>query len=118
MPHGYLLSDDLIFTSRVTGTARVLGLEMQAARSPEQLGNLLANERPACLLLDLHNPGLEVGELLAGLPAPRPFVVAYGSHVDAARLKAARDAGCDLVLPRSKFVDELPTALLRWCASG
>ena len=79
---------------------------------------LIAQQPPACLLLDLHNPGLALEELLASLPRPRPLVVAYGSHVDAARLKAARDAGCDLVLPRSKFVEELPAALPRWCGGA
>ena len=36
-----------------------------------------------------------------------PTIIGYGSHVDTATLKAARDAGCDVVLPRSKFVEEL-----------
>jgi len=43
-----------------------------------------------------------------------PRVVAYGSHVDAAGLKAARDAGCDVVLPRSAFVEQLPVKLREW----
>jgi len=118
MPHGYLLSDDLLFTSRIAGTARGLGLDVRVARSASELGKLIAQQPPACLLLDLHNPGLALEELLASLPRPRPLVVAYGSHVDAARLKAARDAGCDLVLPRSKFVEELPAALPRWCGGA
>jgi DNA-binding NarL/FixJ family response regulator len=113
----YLLSDDLLFTSRITGTARALGLEVQALRSPAQLHALLAQHGARCLLVDLHLPGLTIAELLCALPQPRPFVVGYGSHVDAATLKAARDAGCDLVLPRSKFVEDLPTALPQWCAT-
>ena len=52
---------------------------------------------------------------LAALPH-RPRVVAYASHVDTASLKAACDAGCDVVLPRSKFVADLPTALPEWLA--
>jgi hypothetical protein len=51
---------------------------------------------------------------MRGRGAPIPRVVAYGSHVDAQGLAAARAAGCDLVLPRSKFVEELPTALALW----
>jgi|SRR6516162_2821335 CheY-like chemotaxis protein len=113
---GYLLSDDLIFTSRVTGTARDLGLEVRKARSPKQLVDLVGQQAPACVLVDLHNPGLAVADLLGALPTPRPFVVGYGSHVDTATLKAARDAGCDLVLPRSKFVEDLPTQLPAWFA--
>jgi DNA-binding NarL/FixJ family response regulator len=111
---GYLLSDDLIFTSRVCGTARAAGLDVKAARSPEQLRNLLATAAAQCILVDLHNPGLIIVDLLNSLLSPRPYVVGYGSHVDAATLAAARVAGCDLVLPRSKFVEELATSLPAW----
>ncbi len=113
---GYLLSDDLLFTSRVTGTARAVGLEVRTARSQSQLTNLLGQAAPACILLDLHNPGLDLAALLNSLPTLRPFVVGFGSHVDTATLKAARDAGCNLVLPRSKFVEDLPTQLPGWFA--
>ena len=41
-------------------------------------------------------------------------VIGYGSHVDAARLKAARKAGCDEVLPRSAFFEDLQTKLQKW----
>jgi CheY-like chemotaxis protein len=111
---GYLLSDDLMFTSRVTSTARAFGLEMQTARSPAQLMNLLAACVPQCLLVDLQNPGLSVVDLMGTLLPPRPYVVGYGTHVDAAALKAARDVGFDLVLPRSKFVEELAKSLPQW----
>jgi hypothetical protein len=40
--------------------------------------------------------------------------VAYGPHVHAAALRAAREADCDPVLPRSKFVEDLPRALPAW----
>jgi CheY-like chemotaxis protein len=114
---GYLLSDDLIFTSRIAGTARDLGLTVKQARSVEALDALLRQETPACVLVDLANPGLAVPELIRRLGEvgpPRPRVVAYGSHVDAAGLRAAREAGCDLVLPRSKFVEDLPRELPAW----
>ena len=47
-----------------------------------------------------------------------PRVVAYGSHVDTASLQAARTAGCDPVLPRSKFVKELELGLKEWLTPG
>jgi CheY-like chemotaxis protein len=117
MPLGLLLSDDLIFTSRITGTAQALGLTVKAARSAEKLVELARQEPPGGVLIDLANPGLDVPELLRRLRAVctvRPRVTAYGSHVDAAGLKAARDAGCDLVLPRSAFVEKLPVELPQW----
>ena len=117
-PPALLLSDDLIFTSRVTGTARDLGLQVTPARSPDALLALARRQPPACVIVDLSNPGLVIGELIAGLCGLplRPRVVAYGSHVDTATLRAAREAGCDVVLPRSKFVEELPAALPNWLA--
>ena len=35
--------------------------------------------------------------------SPDAFIVAFGSHVDADRMLAARAAGADRVLPRSRF---------------
>jgi CheY-like chemotaxis protein len=121
MSQGLLLSDDLIFTSRITGTARDLGLTMGVARAPEALLALARQCPPNCVLLDLHNPGLVVADLLRGLAEAcptMPRVVGYGSHVDAAMLRAAREAGCDPVWPRSKFVEELASALPGWLGQG
>jgi CheY-like chemotaxis protein len=119
-PEGLLLSDDLIFTSRITGTARGLGLTVRAARSADALVELARQSPPRAVLIDLSNPGLALPELLRRLAEVCPTVprvVAYGSHVDAATLRAAREAGCDPVLPRSKFVEELPRALPEWLAA-
>jgi CheY-like chemotaxis protein len=117
---GLLLSDDLMFTSRITATARELGLEVFAANTQAALERLAERLEPRCVILDLSNPGLDVAGLLRRLrevfPRP-PFVVGYGSHVDTATLRAAREAGCNLVLPRSKFVEELPRALPEWFAA-
>jgi DNA-binding NarL/FixJ family response regulator len=114
---GLLLSDDMMFTSRITGTARDLGLTIKAARAVDALKTLVQSERPACVIVDLANPGLVVGDLTAWLAktcSPAPRVVAYGSHVDTETLKGAREAGCGVVLPRSKFVTELPDKLPEW----
>jgi hypothetical protein len=49
-------------------------------------------------------PDLRVSDVLAALPAAnRPTVIAFGPHVQTARLDEAREAGCDDVFPRSKF---------------
>ncbi len=118
-PYALLLSDDLIFISRIAGEARAAGVAVQSARNVEAAIGKARQHRPACVLVDLGNPGLVLTELLASLDeacTPRPRVVAYGSHVDAEGLKAARAAGCDPVLPRSKFVEELPRAIAGWAS--
>ena len=113
---GLFLCDDLIFTSRVTGTGQALGLPVRAVKSTAELLRLANEAPPACVIVELHTPGLVIAELMSALSvlSPRPYVVAFGSHVDVATLKKARGAGCDLVLPRSKFVEELPVALPAW----
>lgn len=119
-PLGLLLSDDLIFISRITGTARDLGLVVMPARSTPVLKTLATQQPPGGVLVDLSNPGLDIVELVGWLKQEcgQPCVVAYGSHVDTATLKKARDAGCDVVLPRSKFVEELPGKLGEWCGGS
>ncbi len=117
MADGLVLSDDLMFASRITGTASSLGLGVKIARSPEQLLAMAAQEPPQGVMLDLANPGLEIAVFVQQLRQSCPVMprlIAYGSHVDAATLQAARAAGCDQVMPRSKFVQELPTSLLAW----
>src|SRR5262245_13004177 len=102
MPHDLLLSDDLLFASRIVATAKALGLELESARTASQLLALAQARPPACVLIDLHNATLEIGACVqalktAGATAAQPFVVGFGSHVDAAALHQAREAGCDLV---------------------
>jgi CheY-like chemotaxis protein len=113
-----LLSDDLIFASRITGVAQAEAVDMKVARSLEVLKRLGEAERPILLIVDLSNPGLVIEELVAWVNAyaasDRPRIVAYGSHVDTATLKAARAAGCDEVMPRSQFVERLPNQLNEW----
>jgi CheY-like chemotaxis protein len=116
-----LLSDDMMFTSRIAGTARDLGMSIKTARAVDGLKALVQSERPACVIVDLANPGLGISDLTGWLKetcSPAPRVIAYGSHVDTETLKRAREAGCDVVLPRSKFVTELPNKLSEWMGAA
>jgi DNA-binding NarL/FixJ family response regulator len=115
--YGLLLSDDLMFSSRITGTAQVLGLKMDVLKSTKELMARLKEQMPTCMILDLGHPELQIQEFISELRdacSPMPRLVAYGSHVDAAVLRGAREAGCDVVLPRSAFIEQLPGNLGRW----
>ena len=116
MSIGLLLADDFLFISRIQGHARALGLEVQSVRTQEKLLHRATDKKPTCVILDVHVAGLDVATLVPALKKldPVPNIVAYGSHVEAATLAAARAAGCDLVLPKSRFVEELPIALMAW----
>ena len=106
--------DDLIFTSKITATARARGLESAVVRTQDSLIAKLQVATVGCVVLDLHNATLNWVTLFPALGATRPKFVGFGSHVDVATLKAARDAGCDLVMPRSQFVNRLEDDLPKW----
>jgi DNA-binding NarL/FixJ family response regulator len=116
MPLCLILSDDMIDGSRIGGHAKALGFEVLIARTQTQALTLL-EKLPTAVLVDLHNRTLEPASLVSavGKISPKPLIVAFGSHVDAQRLKAARAAACDLVLPRSAFFEDLDGNLLKWC---
>ncbi len=66
----------------------------------------LAEEAPVLVLLDLSLPGAAPDTIVPKLRAdlsPGSRILAFGPHVHARLLAAARDAGCDLVVSRGEF---------------
>jgi hypothetical protein len=71
--------------------------------------------RPRVVFIDLTARDLATPAALAAyrqITGPGTWFVAVGPHVQVDVLEAARTAGCQVVLPRSKFAAELP-ALMR-----
>ena len=92
-----------------------VGLSVAVRKSPEALLAAAAANPPAGVIVDLNTPGLEVEALISRLSAIGPVrVIGFGSHVDKETLDAAKAAGCNEVMPRSKFVKELEANLLGW----
>src|SRR5215211_5823622 len=115
-PAGLLLSRDLFFTSKVTGTARELGHRVLVVGNAALASAMIEQWHPKVVFVDLAAGDLvSPAALLAfrALAPGTPFV-AFGSHVDTASLAAAGAAGCDPVLPRSKFSAELPGLIHRY----
>lgn len=105
---------DLFFSSKVSGAANQLGIDVQIANSRETL--LQHAVRGADLLLiDLDAStldGIGLVNELRSLNLPRPLrLVAFASHVHSNLLEAARSAGCDLVLTRGALAADLPRVL-------
>jgi len=99
-------------------SAKALDLTLRACKTVSELLAAARQTPPSCVIVDLQSPGLVIDALVNELRTlePTPTLIGYGSHVDAATLKKARDAGCDVVWPRSKFAEELPVALPLWFA--
>ena len=117
MNNGVLvLCDDLIFASKVMATGRALNIPAAMSRTPEKALAKCAESMPACLIVDLNYPGLNLAEFLESLrdQAGKPILVGFGSHVQADVLKEARKLGFDHVMPRSQFHECLESELPKW----
>ena len=93
---------DLLFSSKVTATAKAVGLTVRVIRDPAKL----AGEAGRRLLVDLSLPGaLEAAA--AWISAGGGEVVGFVSHVDTATAESARQAGLTRVLSRGSFTNQL-----------
>lgn len=107
-----ILVNDLLFATRITDVIRSQGAKPLLAGTADEFRQGL--ERwPALILLDLHALPAEqwLPEVQRAKALPQSKLIpiyAFGSHVDTDTLKAARQAGCDHVWARSRFVNDLP----------
>lgn len=114
-----LLTTDLLLASRIQTAAAGAGVSLQSVLSVDQLAMIWRTAPVTGLLLDLEHPGLHLNELLPRIPRRDQYwVVAYGPHVHQQRLDAARAAGCDEVLSRSRLDRDLPDVLRRLSQGG
>jgi hypothetical protein len=97
---------DLIFSTKITTTARANGVEVKIVRDPVKL----AGETGRLLLVDLNLDGA-IEAAAAWQRAQMGKVVGFVSHVDAETTAAARAAGLRHVMARSRFVQVLPQLL-------
>ncbi len=113
---GLLLCSDLMWVSRITGTAQALSKKIIPVPNIDKLEALARQHQPRCIILDLGAPNLAVSDLVPRLRlvSPETCIMAFGSHVDVETLRLAREAGCDPVLPRSKMAADLPNLLAEW----
>jgi predicted metal-dependent hydrolase len=116
LPHSQppilVLVADLLFATRIADVVHRQGGAPVLAGTAEEFRQGL--ERwPVLILLDLHAIPHDAWEpevrRAKALPQSKLIpIYAFGSHVDTDTLKAARQAGCDHVWARSRFVEELP----------
>ena len=105
------LMDDLFFQMKLAETAKHLGVEVKVATTPEALHALL-EPPPKLLIVDLNSrsqPIATIQRLRADKNGVR--VVGFLSHVQTDLAAQARAAGCDEVMPRSAFTQNLATIL-------
>jgi CheY-like chemotaxis protein len=110
-----LLANDLMVVSRVQGAAVHAGASLHAASNAAQAVGLCRDTGASLLIVDLAMASLDL-EFVRQLTADASRsiqIVAFGPHVHADRLAAAREAGCDVVLSRGRFFAEVDAILKR-----
>lgn len=108
---------DLLFQSRVQEQARALQYGIAVADTPDAVRDALA-AGPALVVLDLHAGGVDWREAVAQAKEHGVPVLAFGRHTEAQLLRSAREAGCERVVPRSTFVEELPRLIKELMSSS
>ncbi len=108
--------DDLIFVSKIRGTAELLKVNVQFARSADALLAKAAKDLPSLIILDLHSTLTDACGLAEKLKADDVLrhvpIVAFFSHVQTELQKRAIQSGIEHVLPRSVFTRQLSQILL------
>ena len=107
---------DLFFSVKITDTAKRAGLEVVYAKT-EQDALELAKTAPLLMILDLNNNNVEAVKLISqlkGSPETKSVnLVGFVSHIQGELKQKAHDAGCNMVLARSAFSQNLPLILKR-----
>ena len=106
--------DDLFFQAKLSGTAKQLGIELRTCTTPDALATEIAERPPKLVVVDLNarsNPLQAIENMRA--TAPDIPVIGFLSHVQIELAEQARAAGCEEVMPRSKFTKDLATILER-----
>ncbi len=108
--------EDLFFTVKINEAAKRAGLPIEFLKTGEALLER-AKTHPALIIFDLNYQGVDALKLVEALKADAETkgisVIGYLSHVQGELKVKAQEAGCDAVLPRSAFSQNLAQILKR-----
>ena len=106
--------DDLFFTVKINEAAKRAGQPVVFVKSEKDALDQAA-ARPNLMIIDLNCTALDPLQLIRTLKADENLkkirVIGYVSHVQGELKQAAQQAGCDMVLARSAFSQNLPQLL-------
>ena len=110
------LAADLLWATRIRSTADSIGIPARPARTLDMLVARLADSPVRGVVIDLE--GENSLALIAHLRRPDASpveksarIVAWGPHVEVAKLRAAKAAGAAAVMARGAFARQLPAIL-------
>lgn len=108
--------DDMFFLAKIRETARQLKVPIELAKTDKELLEKM-DPAPALIILDLNSLGLKplptIGKLRHKQELKRTPIIGFLNHLQADLKLKAQEAGCNLVMPRSAFSQNLPGLLRR-----
>jgi PleD family two-component response regulator len=113
--------NDLFFSVKLSEAAKRNGLALEFVKE----GKLVlekADEKPSLIIFDLNFDAVEPLKLISELKS-KPLtkgisLIGYLSHVQADLKQQAQSAGCDMVMARSAFSQNLPLIFKRHSGLG
>jgi CheY-like chemotaxis protein len=110
--------DDLFFQAKIQETARKLNVKVEFCKAEKDLLErikLNGEEKPSLIIFDMNNANAKPLTLIPKLKAKlkKTSVIGFLSHVQGDLKQKAHEVGCDMVLPRSAFSQNLPQLLRR-----
>jgi len=107
------LTSDVMLSVRIEEAARAAGHQTAVAASVAQFDQALSAGEARLVLLDLADPAFSIEETMRRVQrcAQPPVLLAFFPHVRKDLETRARAAGCGLIMPRSRFLLDLPEAL-------
>jgi DNA-binding response OmpR family regulator len=106
------LVPDLMFSTRIEDAAKHLGYRVVALNAGDDFQAIIARESPRLIIVSLDaSDWTHVVEIAKRANAR---VLAFGSHKNIEQMAAAKQAGCDEVVARSRMASELPNLLKKY----
>lgn len=116
----FFFIEDLFFIAKIQETARKLGVKIAFIKNDkESIAQLTGKdeEKPGLIVFDLNNANAKPLTLIPKLKAKLKrgtSIVGFLSHLQGDLKAKATEAGCDTVMPRSAFSQNLPNLLRRY----
>jgi CheY-like chemotaxis protein len=118
-PRIFAFIDDLFFLAKIQETARKLNVKVEFVKTDKDILERLKNngeEKPSLIIFDLNNANAKPLQTIPKLKKELKkgtAIIGFVSHVQGELKMKAQEAGCDMVLPRSAFSQNLPSLLRR-----
>jgi PleD family two-component response regulator len=112
--------DDLFFSSKIREAAKTLDVDLEFVKNPDGFKEKILSEKPSLIIFDLNSRAGSPLEIIKGIKSSSELkqipLIGFLSHVQIELRNEADRAGCDLVIPRSKFSKDLREILRRYSA--